>query len=79
MQPLKAHVENGQVILDEPTDLPDGTPLNVTVSNDVETIDSMDPQERAEFLSALDEAIADEEAGRMVDGIVFAQQLLAKS
>jgi len=29
MQPLKAHFQNGQVVLDEPTDMPNGTELYV--------------------------------------------------
>lgn len=33
MHPLKAHVENGRIVVDEPVDLPDGTLLMVEVSN----------------------------------------------
>jgi hypothetical protein len=34
-QYLKAHVENGRIVVDEPLDLPDGTPLTVVVGTDV--------------------------------------------
>lgn len=31
---MKAHVENGQIVLDEPMDLPDGTRLRVVPDED---------------------------------------------
>ena len=36
MYPLKAHVENGRIVVDEPVNLPDGTLLTVVVTKDVE-------------------------------------------
>jgi hypothetical protein len=44
MNALKAYVENGRSIVDEPTDLPDGTVLHV-----VPVSDDMDAEERAEL------------------------------
>jgi len=38
---LKAHVENGRIIVDEPTDLPDGTELYI-VAVDEELEDRLD-------------------------------------
>lgn len=34
MQALRARVENGHIVLNEPTDLPDGTELYLIASND---------------------------------------------
>ena len=34
MQPLKAHVKNGRLVLDEPTDLPEGTEVEVLALDD---------------------------------------------
>ena len=36
MTALRAHAENGHVVLDEPLDVPDGTPLTVNVSSDMD-------------------------------------------
>jgi hypothetical protein len=43
MNALKAHVENGRVVLDEPMDLPDGTALHVMLVNDGDVHD-IDPE-----------------------------------
>jgi hypothetical protein len=43
MQPLKAHVHNGRLVLDEPTDLPEG---EVVYSQPVDA-DDMSDSERA--------------------------------
>jgi hypothetical protein len=64
MQALKARVINGRLVLDEPTDLPEGTELHlVPVEDDG---DDLDEQERAALHQALDEAEADADAGRTV-------------
>jgi hypothetical protein len=34
MHARKAHVENGRIVVDEPTNLPDGTSLTVVVTDD---------------------------------------------
>ena len=43
MQPLKGHVENGQIVLDEPAELPEGTVLYVVPE---EGHDGLTPEER---------------------------------
>lgn len=50
MSPFRAQVKNGRLILDEPTDLPEGTVLDLVV--DDEGVD-LDAEERA----ALDDAL----------------------
>jgi len=34
MQPLKAHVKNGRLVLDEPTDLPEGEEIELVPLDD---------------------------------------------
>ena len=63
MNALRAHVENGRLIVDDPVDLPDGTVLQVVAMND----DGMDPEERAAFLRELDASCAEADAGQLID------------
>jgi hypothetical protein len=60
---LKARVENGKVIVDETTDLPDGEIYLLPVSPDA----LMDDSERSALDKELEKAMDDEEAGRLVD------------
>jgi hypothetical protein len=52
MTALKAHVENGRIIVDEPTDLPDGTQLYV-VAVDEEIQDRLDIVEANRVVSQM--------------------------
>ena len=66
MQPLKAHVHNGRLVLDEPTDLPEGDvvylqPLDATLDEE------FDDEERAQVRQALDEGIEQMKAGQTID------------
>jgi hypothetical protein len=63
MTAIRPHAENGRVVLDEPLNVPDGTPLNIVPVNDG---DDLDDEERAELHAALDEAEDDVAAGRVV-------------
>lgn len=71
MQALKAHVHNGRLVLDEPTDLPEGTEVELLA------LDDLDPEERARLLQAIDEGVDDVERGDHVDGFEFIAQLRA--
>jgi hypothetical protein len=66
---MKARVHNGRLVMDEPTDLPEGTEV------DVEIVDSegwdMDPAELAELQKVLDESEADIKAGRTIPAEEF--------
>ncbi len=69
MQPLKAHVHNGRLVLDEPTDLPEGEvvylqPLATVVAADG---DDLDDEERAALHRELDASIAEADAGETED------------
>ena len=63
---FKARVENGRFVIDEETDLPDGTVVHLVVDeNNLAGLDDMDPEERAALLGCIDESMDDEEAGRV--------------
>ncbi len=79
MQPLKARVHNGRLVLDEPTDLPEGEVVYLQpVSAAVRLEDGFDEEEREALYQALDEGIAAARAGDHVDGESFVQELLAR-
>ena len=77
MPPLKAHVENGRIVADEPVDLPDGTRLYVVLAEDADAAKSA--EERAELEQAIEEGYEDFERGEHEDARAFAERLLARS
>jgi hypothetical protein len=62
MQPRKAHVRNGRVVLDEPTNLPDGTEVRVVLVDD----DDLDDRERAQLHGAIRASESEIDAGQVV-------------
>jgi hypothetical protein len=69
MQPLRAHVHNGRLVLDEPTDLPEGEvvellPLGAALLDEA---DDLDDNERAALHAELSASIAEAKAGHLVD------------
>lgn len=68
---LRARVENGRLIVDEPTELPEGTVLDLVVD---ESVDDLDAAEREALHAALDHAIEQVEKGN----VVSAETVLAK-
>jgi hypothetical protein len=74
MPPLKAHVKNGKLVLDDPsTDLPEGSEVELLLVDR-----EFDPEERARLIQAIEEGAEDVERGDYVDGMEFANQLLAR-
>jgi hypothetical protein len=73
MQALKVQVKNGRVVLDEPTDLPDGAEVEVIVLDD-----DLGVEERAALHASLDRALDDSEAGRGVDAAEYLAQYRAR-
>jgi hypothetical protein len=71
MQPLRATVKNGRITLDEPTDLPEGTVLELEA---VDTLDDMDPEDREALMQCLERSIQEAEQGLVVP----AEEVLAK-
>jgi hypothetical protein len=64
MMTLKAHVKSGQLVLDEPAELPEGAEADVIIHG-ADQHDEMDAEERAELLRSIDEGLADVDAGRV--------------
>lgn len=61
MHALRAEVKNGRLVMDEPTDLPEGSVVPLDVAKDW---DALDEHDRDALHRALDEAEADIDAGR---------------
>jgi hypothetical protein len=81
MPPLKAHVHNGRLLLDEPTDLPEGEVIYLQPTDAIpgDAGDDFDDEERAALNRALDEGIAQARAGQCVDAEEFIAELLART
>jgi len=73
MQALKVQVKNGRLVVDEPTDLPDGAEVEVVVIDD-----KLTPEERAELHASLDRALDDSETGRSVEASDYLKQYRAR-
>ncbi len=73
MQALKAQVKNGRLVLDEPTDLPEGREVELVLLDD-----EFDPEEKARLLQAIEEGEEDIERADYMDGFEFIAQLRAK-
>jgi hypothetical protein len=63
MHALKARVENGRYVIDEPAALPEGAEVQLQVI----TGDELDEEERAALHASLERAADDSEAGRKMD------------
>jgi hypothetical protein len=75
MQPLRTRVRHGRIVLDEPTDLPDGTELEVVLADGG---DGLDDEERAELEQAIEEGLADAREGRHEDASVVMDRLRSR-
>jgi hypothetical protein len=71
MQALKAHVRGGRLVLDEPTNLPEGTEVELVAIDD-----EFDPEERARLDAALEQSRAQARDGQLVDGDTVIGNLL---
>lgn len=69
MQALKVQVKNGRLVVDEPTDLPEGAEVEVVVIND-----ELTAEERTELHASLDRALDDSAAGRSMDAKEYLKQ-----
>jgi hypothetical protein len=65
MQALKAHVLNGHIVVDEPTNLPEGTELYLM---------PLDEEDDPALLQELAASVADAKAGQLID----AQSVIAE-
>ncbi|MBI3201758.1 MAG: hypothetical protein HYZ29_09470 [Myxococcales bacterium] len=69
MHALKAQVKNGRLVLDEPTDLPEGEVVFLQLVDGVvaPADDNMDPVERAALHEELEASLAEADAGQTAD------------
>jgi hypothetical protein len=76
MRALKAHVRGGRLVLDEPTDLPEGEDVELVPLDEVLASggDYLDAEERQRLEQSIDRGLEDVRAGRTVD----AEQVIAR-
>jgi len=74
-QPLKARVQNGRLVLDEPTNLPDGVEVDLVFADG----DALDADERRDLYGALLEASDELDAGRGEDMLAAIAELEARA
>jgi hypothetical protein len=81
MRALKAHVTGGRLVLDEPTDLPEGEDVELVPLDEVLASggDYLDPEERQRLEQSIDRGLEDVRAGRTVDAEQVIAKLLARN
>jgi hypothetical protein len=67
MHTRRLQVKNGRLVVDEPTDLPEGAEVEVLVMDDELVDDELTAEERVELHASLDRALDDSDAGRGMD------------
>jgi hypothetical protein len=79
VQPLKARVKNGRLVLDEPSDRPEGEIVELVPLDDLLASggDDLADSERALLHRALDEGVDDFEKGDTEDAFEFLARLKA--
>ncbi len=65
MNALKAHVKNGQIVLDEPVELAEGMPVSVYLCDS--SGDSLNDEERAALHRSIRRGLAQANAGELID------------
>jgi hypothetical protein len=73
MHTRRIQVKNDRLVLDEPTDLPEGAEVEVLVIDD-----ELTAEERAELHASLDRALDDSDAGRGLDAWEFLERYRAR-
>lgn len=74
MRALKAHVRGGRRVLGEPTDLPEGTEVELVTTDESD----FDPEERARLDDALEQSRAEVRAGQLIDADTVIGSLLKR-
>jgi hypothetical protein len=72
---IKARVRAGRLVVDEPTDLPEGTEVQLLP---LDPGDWLDETDRAALHAALRESEADVDAGRLVDATEILKELRSR-
>jgi hypothetical protein len=78
MSALRAHVQNGHVVLDEPTELPEGTAVEIDGLRVLDENDGFSTLERQKILRGIDEGLAAIARGEYVDAEAFVDELIAE-
>jgi len=74
-----AHVKNGRLVMDEPTELPEGTAVELVSLDDVWVNgDDMDDEERAALERDLAASFEEEAAGQLLDASEVLADLRSK-
>ena len=77
MQSLRARVQNGQIVLEDPsTELPEGSEVHLTIV--VDDADDLPESERAKLDAALRRSLAQAKAGQLIDANDVIESLLAR-
>ena len=72
---LKARVKAGRLVVDEPTDLPEGTEVELLP---LDPGDWLDEEDRAALHKALQDSEEDVKAGRLVDADAVLRELRSR-
>jgi len=72
---LKARVKSGRLVFDEPSDLPEGTEVELLA---LDPGDWLDAEDRTALHRALEESDEDVKAGRLVDADVVLRQIRSR-
>lgn len=72
---IKARVEAGRLVIDEPTNLPEGTQIELLP---LDPGDWLDDADRAALHAALADSNADVSAGRLVDAADILRELRSR-
>jgi hypothetical protein len=81
MQPLKAHVKNGRLIMDEPTDRPEGEVVELVPLEEVAQViahSNDDEVDRERLHESLREGIRQMNAGDTIDAATALAELRAR-
>jgi hypothetical protein len=73
-QPLRARVRNGRLVLDEPTDLPEGEEVELVPAD----ADDMDDDERAALHESLAISLDQMKKGQLIEGDEVLARLRAR-
>jgi hypothetical protein len=79
MRALKAQVKNGRLVLDEPTDLPEGEVVELIPVDEVLASggDYLDDEERERLHEALDRSVKQAQEGKLIDSDAVMAKLRA--
>jgi hypothetical protein len=75
MRTVRAHVRSGRIVVDEPTDLPDGNEVEVHLDDS----GALRPDEIADIEASIDAGLADAEVGRVRDARAVLAELRART